>query len=442
MLRKNQAGGAVKFLFLALLLLFSGREGIAASLIRDSEIEEYLETLAEPVFKEARVTPKVYVILDPTPNAFATEGQRIFVHSGLIFLVERPDQLLGVLAHETGHIAGGHLVRLAYQINQAQVTAMISAVLGGIAAAFSGKPEALIAGVAGGQMSALGNLMRYQQSEEQAADQMAVSYLAKTGVSPSGLLDVMMFFEQQERFYPQSSFSYLRTHPLSTDRKSFLARMVQEQNKRTTRQLDLAQFKRIQIKLYAFTETPQKTLSKFPDSDYAKSIAFYKSGQMTESIRLLSKIVSESPDDPFLNELLAQFYFESGDAEKSFPYYAKAMQIRPLDFLIAYGAVQTAVETDNRAYHKQAESFIPALVKEPSPGVYKLYARLYEKLGKKAHMAYGMAEYSAYAGNFDQADSWIRKAKSEKDGSHALTLQILDFESSLPAMRKSKKNNR
>ena len=377
----------------------------------------------------------MYVILDPTANAFATEGQLIFVHSGLIFLLSHQNQLRGVLAHEVGHLLGGHLVRLRQEIERANMMALLSAAIGTLAAVVSGNPEAAIAGIAGGQMSALGSLMKYQQSEENAADQVAVAALHSIGASAQDMQEVMQIFEQQERMHPQGSISYMRTHPFSSDRKSLIARQVSLEKGKKRDPLD-PEFTRIQTKLYAFTMPPALTFTRYPDSDYAHAIAHYKAGNTKRSFTLLEKLIKQAPDDIFLSELYGQFLFEAGEGKKAFPYYFKALEARPFDFLIAYGTFLAAVEADDKKDLQKLELYIPTLLKEPSATTYRLYARFYEKLGKKAHMAYGMAEYMAMSRNLDQARAWIAKAKTEKDATEALKLKIQDLDDILNTIKK------
>lgn len=426
--------GVLTFILFSFFVFSSSVQ--AAAVIRDSEIETYLQDLSAPLFAYADIHPKIYVILDPTANAFATEGQLIFVHSGLIFLLENQNQLRAVLAHETGHLLGGHLARLRQEIERAQMTALLSAVIGTLAAVISGDPGAAAAGVLGGQMSALGQLMHYQQSEESSADQIAIAALHSFGASAGDLRDVMTLFEKQDRYQPQGVLSYMRTHPLSTERKNVISQQISLEKRTKPAAAASSEFLRIQAKLYAFTMPPEQTFARYPTSDYAHAIAYYKMGNTRKSFQILDKLTQQNPKDVFLAELYGQFLFESGKAAQAFPYYLNAMQTRPFDFLIAYGGITAAVESDNKDFLRQAEIYIPTLLSEPSAQTYKLYARFYERLGKKAFMAYGMAEYMAALGETDQAQSWIAKAKNEKDGTEALSLRISDFENALKKKKK------
>ena len=151
----------------------------AASVIRDAETEAVIDQIASPIFTTAKLDPEsidIYIINDEKLNAFVAGGQNLFINTGLIMRTSGPDELAGVIAHETGHIAGGHLSRGL----QAQHNAGISTVAGmllGAAAAVAGAPQLGTAIMAGGATVGQRSLLKFSRTQEQAADQAAVTYL-------------------------------------------------------------------------------------------------------------------------------------------------------------------------------------------------------------------------------------------------------------------------
>ena len=116
----------------------------AQSLLRDTEIEETLNDFTDPILRAGGLYPAsvdIYLVNDPSLNAFVTRGQNIFLHSGLILEAENPNQLKGVIAHETGHIVGGHIVRSDYGNRSAYGSMLVAAGLG-LAAILAGETSA------------------------------------------------------------------------------------------------------------------------------------------------------------------------------------------------------------------------------------------------------------------------------------------------------------
>jgi predicted Zn-dependent protease len=191
-------------------------------LIRDAEIEDTIRGYAEPLFRAAGLDPSaitVHIVRDPGLNAFVAGGQRLFIHTGLILAAERPNNLVGVIAHETGHISGGHLARTHQALQNAQVQTIIAMVLGAAAAVASGRGDAGGAIIAGGAGTAQRLFLSYSRTQEAAADHAGLSFLEATGQSASGLLD---FFEilgdQDVLINNRSQDPYIRSHPLTRDR--------------------------------------------------------------------------------------------------------------------------------------------------------------------------------------------------------------------------------
>lgn len=212
---------AVAALALSYVLVFSAlAPAHAVSLIRDAELEEFLNDLTDPIIESAGLYPDavdIYVINDPSLNAFVAGGQNIFFHTGLIVTADNPNELLGVAAHETAHIAGGHLARFSEGAAAASLPVYVGLGLGLLAIA-AGNPDAGMALIAGGQHIGTMDFLSYTRSQESAADQAAVTYLDRAQTSPTGLVTFFENFRREDTLSGQERYKYWRTHPLSSDR--------------------------------------------------------------------------------------------------------------------------------------------------------------------------------------------------------------------------------
>jgi Zn-dependent protease with chaperone function len=259
-LKRTLAGALGALLAGAVTLASAAPAAQAQSIIRDEEIENLLRDYTNPILQAAGLQPedvRIFVLNDPTLNAFVTGGQNIFLHTGLILAADTPNQLKGVIAHETGHIAGGHLVRSQQAMEVAMRPALLSMFLGVLAIA-GGAPDAGAALIQNSQYWAALTFFRHTRVQESSADQSAVTYLEETGQSAQGLLDFFDKFRYQEVMSDARREPYFRSHPLSADRMQALRGRVQAQPHQTAADdaRSLERFKLAQAKLYGFLEAP------------------------------------------------------------------------------------------------------------------------------------------------------------------------------------------
>ncbi len=342
------------------LLLGSG-EARAFSLLRDAEIENALQLYATGIFEAANLDPgsvKLYLVNDPSLNAFVAAGQNIFIHSGLLQEADIPEQVIGVIAHETGHIVGGHLSRIGEARKKASRVASMSFILGALAAA-AGSPDGAMAILMKGQSIAGRTYMSYSRVQESAADQAALRLLHKTKQSPKGLRTFMGKLQALEisRRLPQGS--YTRSHPLTRERLSALdegigaspyneAKVPEDVNKA---------HQRVRAKLFGFLHSLEDTLIRYPQSDqsvparYARAIAYHKTSQLRASLSEVNSILVDLPDDPYILELKGQIYFEHGKIPEAVLMYQAAVDLSPHEPLIlaSLGAAQLAMEQQSLA---------------------------------------------------------------------------------------------
>jgi predicted Zn-dependent protease len=318
-------------------------------LIRDAEIEELMRRYLKPIFEVAGINPgavDIHLIDDSRINAFVAGGQRIFIHTGLIEQASTPNEVIGVLAHETAHVAGGHLARLGVQVDRASTQAIIAMLLGAagaVAAARSGAGgQAGTALIIGGQTMVQRNLLSYVRAQEAAADEGALRYLEATGQSGKGMLDLF------QRLYNQSIGSlqyvdpYAVSHPLPLQRIRVLEERVRASKHFNKKDKDylVLRHKMSQAKLLAFTRGAQAVYNAYPTSDnslpakYARAIAAYRLGDMTKAVAQIDELISIIPKNPYFWELKGQALLEKGNPSDAIQPLRQAIKLAPKAGLI------------------------------------------------------------------------------------------------------------
>jgi predicted Zn-dependent protease len=416
---QRAASGLCAFLF---AIAFAG-QAAAQSLIRDAEIEDTLRVYATPLLTAAGLRPEdvhIYIINDNSVNAFVGGGQNIFVHTGLILAADSPNELIGVLAHETGHIAGGHIARSREAMNRSLGPALISIGLGVLAIA-AGAPDAGAALIAGSQGLAMGNFVRHTQVQESAADQAAMTYLEASGQSGRGLVD---FFNENIRpyeFMTRRAPPYLLTHPYSSDRVESLRQAVEHSAHRDA--VDSPDYQQrfafMQAKLIGFIRNQGQTLARYPTTDtsqparYARAVAYYRVNQLSDARRELDSLLAESPDNPYFLELTGQILFENGRAEESISYHRRSLETRPNEPLLLINLARALNAARGRAGADEAVPILQqALAREPDNAfAWRELAQARDLQGEEALAQLASAEQNFSMGNYAAALSFAERAR-------------------------------
>ncbi|MEM7236290.1 MAG: M48 family metalloprotease, partial [Pseudomonadota bacterium] len=320
-------------------LLMTGGRAEAQGLIRDAEIERTLAQMSYPLYKAAGLSPstvEMYIINDRSLNAFVASGRNIFLNTGLLITLDTPEELQGVIAHEIGHITGGHIARRAIKLRNAQGPAIIGA-LAGIAIAAAGGGAAGAAISAGSQGVLIRDILRHSRAEEASADQAAINYLRRSNIDPSGLRRVFERFQGQEAFTVGNVDPYAVTHPLSSQRLQLIDRRLSEVDSSTIRRNEETAYwhARMRSKLDGFLNSPERVLDILDRQEpseftlYARAIALHRVPSPQEAVDAVDRLIALRPDDPFYIELKGQILFESGDAVSATPLYRKASRLAP-----------------------------------------------------------------------------------------------------------------
>lgn len=395
----------------------------APSFIRDAEIEHTLRAYARPLFRAAGLNGddvEIYIINSTDLNAFVAGGQRLFMFRGLLERVETPGQLKGVIAHETGHIAGGHLARMQDALAKANVKSVVGMILG-LAAMVAGGGEAGAAVILGSQDAATKSFLSYSRTQESSADQAAITYLNRTGQSGRGMLEFLEIIGQGQ-YQPQTTISsYYRSHPVSSERVTALAQRVDKSPYKDTppSEEDVIALKRMQGKLYGFTRPLPKTLKNYPVSDnsiearYARAIGFFKYPDLPKAIKEIDSLIAEHPNDPYFHELKAQALYENGDILGALPSLETAITLAPNEPLILtfYGTVLNATG-DVRDAERAIVVLNDSLAIDPNDGnTWDQLATAYSRTGDTGMLSMASAERSLLEGEYQKAIFHAKRAQ-------------------------------
>lgn len=386
-------------------------QGQSVSFIRDAEIEELIRRYATPIFNAAGLDAeavRIYLVNDQRLNAFVAGGQNLFIHTGLLARAEAPNQVIGVIAHETGHIAGGHLARTQEALRNATAQMIIAMVLGAAAAA-AGGGNAAGGVIAGGATLGQRSFLAYSVAQESAADQAALTYLERTGQSAQGLADFLRILAEQDLLSPARQDPYLRTHPLTRSRIESVEAFLQRSQhaKATDPPALVAAHHRMQAKLHGFLDPPGKTFGRYKESDrsvaarYARAIAYYRLPDLPKALALIDGLIAEEPENPWFHELKGQMLFENGRLREALPSYERALQLRPDVALLRVELARVQLELNDPALNKTALAYLnDAIRREDRNGTaWRLLAVAYGRENNIGMSALSLAEGAMISGD-------------------------------------------
>ncbi|MBA3813261.1 MAG: M48 family metalloprotease [Alphaproteobacteria bacterium] len=415
-----------RMLFVILLLfplkVVASQTITEGALIRDAEIEEILKSYISPLFDVAGLNPntiRLYIIHSKEVNAFAMGGGRIAVTTGFLLKASSALQVIGVLAHETAHLAGNHVIRGAEAYERALLQGLLGT-LGGVAAGLAGSPEAAVGILLGSQEFAKNSLLKFSRSQENAADQGATRFLDDLGYSSQGMLEFMQILRKDDIFSDQHLDPYASTHPLHSDRidffRSHLSRSPHAQ-KGLPRAFD-NNFERLQVKLTAFTTSPYITLSRFESTDqsplarYGRAIAHFQNSHVEDSLKEIDSLIQEFPSDPYFWELKGQILFETGKIKESAIAYERAVKFKPQSPLLRVSWAHSLIEgNDPRQLETAFLELLRAKTEEPqNPFTYRLLAVCYGKKEKVDLAALSLAEMALVVGDLEMAEQQAKRA--------------------------------
>lgn len=362
------------FAFLA-LATFAGQPVAAQSILRDAETEAFLDDISAPLVEAAGLAPgnvEVVLVNDPSINAFVAGGQVVYIHAGLIDAADTANEVQGVIAHELGHITGGHVIRIREGYGAATNITLLS-MLAGIGAALAGAGDAAMGIIMAGQQAALGKFLAFSRTQEASADAAGAQYLSDAGISGRGSLDFFGKLLNREVRYGISQndeAGFYRTHPLSGDRISKL---------RETYEADPAwdaplnpewerRFQRVKAKLQGYVAKPEFTFRDYPETDQstpallARAYAFHKEARIDRALETADALIARDPDDPYFLELKGQVLLESGRPGEAIAPLRRATELTRSEPLIASMLGHALIATEDEENFEEAEGVLRAAV--------------------------------------------------------------------------------
>ena len=398
-------------MLVALTFAAVGRPAMAQSILRDAETEALLRDMSRPLIEAAGLEPgnvQIVLIHDREINAFVAGGQIVYLHSGLITAADNANEVQGVIAHELGHITGGHIIRSQEGIRQATGIMILSLILGAAAMA-AGAGEAGMGVLAAGQQAALGRFLAFTRVQESSADAAGAAYLSDAGISGRGSL---AFFERLQDLefrmnIPQDN-GYARTHPLNSERIAVLQHAYENDpawNRSTPPALE-ERFQRVRAKLIGYVDDPRQVMTRYPESDrsiparYARAYAWHRSAHPDRALAEADALLEQRPNDPYFLELKGQILLESGRPDDALESLRLATAGAPDQPLIAALYGHALISTEEPENFEEAKRVLRVAVQRDNDNPFAWYQLgiVYDREGDRARAALATAERYSLTG--------------------------------------------
>ena len=419
--------GAVALTQMAIPAAAQGRGNGGLPVIRDAEIEQLMREYTAPILRVAGLAKqniRIVLINDRSYNAFVVVGRRIFVNAGALIESETPNQIIGVLAHETGHIAGGHLAKLRQELASVQNIMMLAMLLGlGAAVAGGGRNsgDAAAAAIMAPQQLALRSLLSYQRAHEEQADRAGVKFLTATGQSAKGMYETFKRFSEQIMFAAQRADPYMQSHPMPRERIASLAEVALNSpnwEKKDSPELQL-RHDMIRAKLRAFIDRPDAIQRAYPPSNmslparYARAIATYRHGEISSALTQIDSLIQSSSHNAYFYELKGQTLLEAGRPGEAIAPLREAISRAPDPTLIRVMLGQALIATGNPKLADEAVASLEvAILRDPDiPEAYTNLAMAYGRKGDVARADLASAQAAFSRGDFMTARQLAARAK-------------------------------
>jgi predicted Zn-dependent protease len=380
--------------------------------------------MVTPIWKAAGLEPSslhVYLVEDKQINSFVAGGQNEFINTGLIMRAETPNQLIGVLAHETGHITGGHLTRFQEAARNASIEGIIAMVLGA-AASVASRGSAGGAAMLPAEGVAQRALMQYSVTQEASADHAAMTFLDTAGQSARGLLQFFQILQGEEMLAGIREDPYLRTHPLTSQRIEYVRNHVEHSRFSNVpdSQTNIDLLKRIKVKLAAFISPPSSTLAAYPEKDqsvlarYARAIAYYRIPKLDKALPIIDGLIRDFPQDPYYRELKGQMLFENGRIAEAVQPYEDAVRLAPGASLLRISLAQVYIESNDPKVNKRAIAYLNDALRteDKETNAWHLLATAYGRDNQIGMAALALAEEGLAAGKKKDAQQQALRAKA------------------------------
>jgi predicted Zn-dependent protease len=393
------------------------------SFIRDAEIEDTILTWWTPILKAASLDPAavhIYLVNNPELNAFVAGGQNLFLFTGTLMRSKRPNQVVGIMAHETGHIAGGHLSRFDAAMHNASIEGIIAMAVGAALGAMSRNPGAAAAGMLGGAGVGERSFLQFSITQEASADHAALTFLDRSHQSARGLLEFFQILEGELVLSAQHEDPYLRTHPLTRDRINYVKEHVDQSPWSDVPDPPdwIVMHQRMVAKLGAFLGAPSQVLAQYKPDDhslvarYARAIAYYRIPQLQKALDEVNGLIADNPRDPYFEELKGQMLFENGHIAEALAPYQQAVALKPDNALLMIELAQVQLESNDPALVPKALALLnrAKVIENDNADLWRLFAIAYGQQRNIGMMAVSLAEQGMANGDYRYAGEQAGRA--------------------------------
>jgi len=412
---KLRPRGLLRAVVAMLVALSMTAQPVAAqSILRDAETEAFLKEIAAPLVAAAGLQPgnvDIVLIGDKEINAFVAGGQAVYINSGLIETADNANEVQGVIAHELGHITGGHVIRYGEGARGATGITLLSLLLG-VAAMAAGSADAGMGVIMAGQQAALGKFLAFNRVQEASADAAGAGFLQKAGISGKGMLSFFLKLKKEEFRYASTYADidpFMQTHPMSGEREATLSADVLKSpayNNKTDPAVEM-RFKRIKAKLIGYMDDPTTALRKYPETDqsapahYARAYAWHRGAYPDKAAEEAAKLVALAPADPYFLELQGQILLESGKPQEALAPLRMAVKGSRGSPLIASLLGHALVATEDPANLAEARDVLKVAVARDrnNPFAWYTLGMAYSRLGDEPRAQLATAERYALIGN-------------------------------------------
>ncbi len=426
-------------LIMLFFLYFTGpTTSCHANLIRDAELETKLEALLDPLLQVSDVSSqiKVRIILDSSYNAFVTGDDTIYLHSGLLLEAETLEEVIGVMAHELGHIASGHVARKGESVQKAKGTSLLSAALAA-AAAMGGSGELAAGLLVGGNDRAARQFYYGSRINEAVADEWALEMLDELEISSKGMVKMMQRLSQQNVLPESYQSEYYRTHPGTKQRLAVYEDHLVKSAFKNTRmaEADYANFSRIVAKLSGYENRPEDTLQALEndnlsiDERYERAIAYFRYGNSDAAIRDTQSLLLAEPENPYFYELGGEIAFADQNLPSAIEFLTAAFDKSEKAPLIGMRLGRALLATGITENYLLARDILKiAVTGEPDwPFVRREYAIALGKTGDIAKASWQLAEVAYLNGDLQQANSQLKRGLAQPNLSSEIKKRLIDL---------------
>jgi predicted Zn-dependent protease len=399
------------------------------SLLRDTETEDMLNSFEAPLAKAAGLNPvpRIWLVGDPEVNAFASYGdggENIFIMSGIVLYTKTPNELIGVMAHETGHIKAGHLMRGEVGAEKAAIPMLLSMIIG-VAAMAAGAGDAGMVIMSAGEAIAQAQMAAFTRVQESTADQIALKLLSATHQSPMGLYSTFERFAVEEAQSAYKIDKFAVDHPVGQDRLADIETGVNSSPWRDVKDPPQVThtFEMVQAKLAGYTLPVQEALDRYPESDnseparYARTMIYLRKPDLAKALSTTNSLIQDEPNNPFFYEVLGQIYVSMAKPQLAIPAYQKAVDLRPNAPQLRLGLAVAELATEDTRLASAALQNLKAASLIENDDVFTWYetAQAYSMLKNEPMANLSTAEAYYNSGAMKQAAVFAMRARRGLD---------------------------